>query len=66
MRERFGATAAVDVRAECKRRFGRACVLIYGPDMETVVQELDCRGNWCPALKRVIEEAEDDIRIPRS
>ena len=48
----------MNVRAECKRRFGPGpCARIYASDLKTVLETFDC-ATWCAALQRRIEDDE--------
>lgn len=49
---------AEDVRAECRRRFGDVpCSNVLNAKGE-VIEWKDCT-DWCPLLRRLIEEDED-------
>ena len=53
----------VSVRQICKLRFGhRPCIKIYAADLVTVTATYDC-PDWCPVLKRRIEENDDDSDV---
>lgn len=50
-----------DVRAECKRRFGNEpCSTVFNAKGEPDAKEC---ADWCPLLRRRIEEEDDDADL---